>query len=185
MRKSVRRNAAHLNLIRSSMFSLPLKAARVLYKCILATFATAARRAQKAATNVGADISSGSDLSEDEYLAALGTLGSQWDRAEKKSRRAFHNLRCLDEATILGKMRASVPRYATGGFDHAIASIDLGEGASGEELCLDNAVEHANKAVEAYQRPVEEKENVVAETMAPRDTLATDVPVEVTNYAVW
>ncbi len=179
MCKSVHQNAAHFNLIRSAMFSLPLEAARVLYKCILAVFATSARRAQKAASNVGADVSSATDLSKDEYLAVLGTLSNQWERAEKKSRTAFHNLRCLDEASILGKLRAAAPRYAAGSFDHAIASIDGAEGERGEEPPLDSAVKHANEAVETYQRPTD-TEGVPTAPMSP--TTSPSTPAEIMNY---
>ena len=176
MRHTEKKNAAHYALIRSMMSALPLDAARVLYKCVLANFVVAAKSAQKAASNVGADVASAENLDPSEYLQAVGTLGDQWDRAAKKSRSAFHELRCMDEALILGKLRASIPRYAAGGFDHAIASIDTGEGHKGETLPYDKASENAGMALLAYASPTVEVAPLNEEVSAP---------AEIINYAVW
>lgn len=183
MRKSVQRNANHLALIRNCMFALPLETARVLYKCVLATFVTSAKKAQKAASNVNSDITTADRLTSEEYLQALGTLGDQWKRANKKSRKALHNLRCLDEATMLGKLRTSTPRYAAGGFDHAIHSIHSGYGHFGEKLPFEEAPKNAMKAVMAYQT-IPDTEGVPIETRTP-STDPPSAPLVVQNYLVF
>lgn len=182
MHKSTQQDKAHFSLIRSFMFGLPLSTARVLYKCVLATFVVYAKKAQRSATNVGADIDSADNMSSNEYLNAIGTIGDQWNRANKKSRKAFHNLRCLDEALILGKMRASVPKYATGGFDHAIDSVDTGEGHTGEDLGYDSAAENAGMELLPKPQPKQETEGVPTEPMAPVEVSTPSTPVEVMNY---
>jgi len=184
MRKSTQQDKAHFSLIRSFMFGLPISTARVLYKCVLAMFVIHAKKAQRAATNVGADVVSTDGMSSEEYLHALGTLGDQWDRANKKSHEALHSLRCLDEALILGKMRASVPKYAAGGFDHAIDSIDTGEGHTGEDLKYDSAVENAGMELLPKPQTKEEVEveETPAEVMAPAAVILPSSPVEVMNY---
>ncbi len=191
MCKQNQQNTTHYNLIRTCMISLPLSAARVLYKCVLAVFVMAAKKSQKAASNVNADISTASGLSSFSYLQALETNGDQWERASRKSQDALHNLRCLDEATILGKLRAGIPRYATGGFDHAVDSIDTGEGHSGELLDFENASSHAGMALlpqqsleEATIPPplvIKDTEGVPTETMKPVNNLPS-APAVVMNY---
>ncbi len=194
MRTTERVNADHLALIRKCVLTLPLGVVRVLYKCILAAFVSSAKKSQRSATNVGADIHSCETLSSEEYLQTINTLGSQWERATKKSRHARHNLRCLDETTILGKLRASIPLYATGGFDHAISSIDSGNGHSDETLNFENAIEDVNQIFPAVSEPEStpqpepelETEGIPVEPMGriSKDEIPT-APAKVVNYLVF
>lgn len=185
MSQSNTKNAAHLALIRSAMFSLAMPAARVLYKCVLAAFVVSAKKAQPSAANVTSDLEESSTLSETEYLNALNNLGNRWERANLASRNAIHGLRCLDEATILGKMRASIPRYAAGGFDHAITSIRTGDGEHGEIINFEDAVEKAVTAVGEYkQEKKADTEGIPTERMGPAAPSLPSSPAEVVNYLV-
>ncbi len=183
MHKSVKQNTKHLALVRHSMFTLPLETARIFYKCILAAFVVSAKKAQRAATNVNSDIATADGLTSEEYLQTLGTIGAQWERANKKSHDAFHDLRCLDEAIILGKMRTSTPRYAAGGFEHAIDSVHSDEKETGELLPFEEATKNATKAINIYQA-TPDTEGVPTEIRTP-STDPPSAPLVVQNYLVF
>lgn len=130
MNKHQKRTAAHFSMIHHCLCVLPLDAVRLMYKYLVAVFVQKAILAQKSASNVGADLPTG-ELNIVEYHNTLENLGAAWDRASSHSLAAFHYLRLVDDATVVGKMRAGISKCAYGSFEQAIAAIDSGTGAVG------------------------------------------------------
>lgn len=172
-----KRSHAHFSMIHHCLCVLPLDSVRLLYKYILAVFVQKAKKAQKSASNVGADLPT-EVMDRTQYVKTLNNLGNAWERANEKSAAAFHHLRLLDDATVTGKMRAGVSKYAYGSFEHCIAAL------SGESCAVGGPDFDSPIALTRMKKSAEEKE-VVPELLdgVPTERMGTYVspslPVEV------
>lgn len=197
-----KKNRAHFNLIHTMMGCLPLELARTLYRCLLTETERVLKRAQPAAKNVCVDILTIGPLedksgethyySQDDYTQATQTLGDQWARATKTSRQALHMLAVLDDAIVMGKLRAQKDKYAYGSFDQAIATFD-GEGGASD--CLPNFSRGVSFHIEQDNTPkvvveCQDTDGVPVEPMGAANTIPDPVPEystpqEVQNYLVF